>query len=121
MNPVPGAFDAHDPDPREQPADAGFVLGLDVVGAGARDEQCSSRISSAGREVGKADDLREVALDRFQVQAPMGGVFINDQILQQESALGGLVPALAVETHENDKSPKRAAGMTGSRGFKASH
>ena len=65
MNPVPGVFDAHDPRPWEKPPDARFVLGFDVVGTGARDEQCRSPVGGVGRQVGKADDLREVLFDRL--------------------------------------------------------
>jgi hypothetical protein len=38
MYPVSSTFDANDPGPREQPPDAEFVLGLEIVGAGACDE-----------------------------------------------------------------------------------
>ena len=90
MDPVPGTVDALDPGPREQPPDAGFVLGQDVVGAGAGDEQCRSPVSSDRREIRKADDLRETALDRLQVQAPTGAVFVDHQILRQKSTFGGV-------------------------------
>src|SRR5260370_31108393 len=90
MDPMSGTFDARDPGPREHSPDAGFVLWLDVVGAGSRDEQCRPPVSSAHREVGKADDLWEAALDRSEVQAPAGGIFSDHQILQQETAFGGV-------------------------------
>src|SRR5437870_2048233 len=85
MNPMPGTLDAHDARLREQLPDDRFVLGLDVGGAGARDEQCRSRIRDTLREVGKADDLREVVFKRFKVEAPMGVVvFADREVLQQE-------------------------------------
>ena len=70
MDPVPGTFDAHDPGLSEQTADLGFVLGLNVVGAGARDEQGRPRIDRARRDIRETDDLGEPALDCFEVQAP---------------------------------------------------
>src|SRR6266851_1841707 len=90
MQPMAGIVDAGDFGSREQASDRGLVLGTQVVGLPASDEQSRPIVDSCWRQLGKIDEPRHCLLNRRKIEAPARPAVLEYQVLQQKGALGGV-------------------------------
>ena len=86
LHPVADVRDRLDAGMREQAQDLRVMLGADIVGTAAADEQGGTAVALAGARLGKAHDLGHVVAQRLQGDAPGQPVLAAREVLQQEAA-----------------------------------